>query len=62
MCEFEFHCRKLGELIENKAGHILNLIYEISKVFFHCEKQILELIGNSLAYHRIFGFWKGISG
>ena len=32
------------------------------KSIFHFEKQILELIGNSLAYHRIFGFWKGTSG
>ena len=34
MCEFEFHCWKLGEFAENKAGHILNLMDEISKVFF----------------------------
>ena len=29
MCKFEFHCWKLGEFTENKAGHILNLIDEI---------------------------------
>ena len=33
MCKFEFHCWKLGEFTENKAGHILNLMDEISKVF-----------------------------
>ena len=27
------HCWKLGEFTENKAGHILNLMDEISKVF-----------------------------
>ena len=34
MWEFEFHSLKLGEFRENKTGHILNLIDEISKVFF----------------------------
>ena len=34
MCEFEFHCLKLGEFTENKTGHILNLMDEIFKVFF----------------------------
>ena len=34
MCEFEFDWWKLGEFTENKAGHILNLMDEISKVFF----------------------------
>ena len=34
MCEFEFQCWKLGEFTEKKAGHILNLMDEISKVFF----------------------------
>ena len=34
MCQFEFHCWKLGEFTENKTGHILNLMDEISKVFF----------------------------
>ena len=34
MCEFEFHCSKLGGFPENKAGQILNLMDEISKVFF----------------------------
>ena len=35
MCEFEFHCWKLREFTENKADHhILNLMDEISKVFF----------------------------
>ena len=34
MCEFEFHCWKLGEFEENKTGHILNLMDQISKVFF----------------------------
>ena len=33
MWEFEFHCWKLGEFIENKTGHILNLMNKISKVF-----------------------------
>ena len=26
MCEFEFHCWKLGEFRENKTGHILKLM------------------------------------
>ena len=34
MCEFDFHYRKLGEFRENKTGHILNLMDEISRVFF----------------------------
>ena len=34
MWEFEFHCWKLGQFRENKTGHILNLMDEISKVFF----------------------------
>ena len=34
MCKFEFHCWKLGELTENKTGHILNLMGEIPKMFF----------------------------
>ena len=34
MCEFEFDWWKLGEFTEHKAGHILNLMDEISKVFF----------------------------
>ena len=34
MCKFEFHCWKLGEFKENKTGHILNLMDQISKVFF----------------------------
>ena len=34
MCKFEFHCWKLGEFTENKAGYILNLMDEISKGFF----------------------------
>ena len=34
MCGFEFYCWKLGEFTENKAGHILNLMDEIFKVFF----------------------------
>ena len=34
MCESEFHCWKLGKVTENKAGYILKLMDEISKVFF----------------------------
>ena len=34
MCKFECHSWKLGEFTENKAGHILNLMDEIAKVFF----------------------------
>ena len=34
MCELEFQCWKLGEFTENKAGHILNLMDEISEVSF----------------------------
>ena len=34
MCESEFHCWKLVELTENNAGYILNIMDEISKVFF----------------------------
>ena len=34
MCEFEFDWWKLGEFTEHKTGHILNLMDEISKVFF----------------------------
>ena len=33
-CKFEFHYSKLGELTENKAGYILNLMDEVSEVFF----------------------------
>ena len=33
MCEFEFHRWQLEEFTENKAGHILTLMDEISKVF-----------------------------
>ena len=48
MCEFEFHCWKLGEFTENKTGHILNLMDEISKVFF-----------TENEYGKIsFSFWK----
>ena len=58
MCKFEFHCRKLGEFKENKAGHILNLMDKYPKYIslkpnreksiFHFEKQNLEHIGNSV--------------
>ena len=34
MCKFEFHHWELGEFKENKTGHILNLMDQISKVFF----------------------------
>ena len=34
MCEFEFHCSKLGEFTETKTGHILSLMDGISQVFF----------------------------
>ena len=34
MCKIEFHWWKLGEFTENKTGHILNLMDELSKVFF----------------------------
>ena len=34
MCESEFHCWKLGDSTENRTGDILNLMNEISKVFF----------------------------
>ena len=34
MCKFEFHCWKLGKFKENKTGHILDLMDQISKVFF----------------------------
>ena len=34
MCEFEFRCWENKEFTENKAGHVLNLMDEISKVFF----------------------------
>ena len=33
MCEFEFIVENQEEFTENKAGHILNLMDEISKVF-----------------------------
>ena len=72
MCEFEFHCWKLGEFTENKTGHILNLMHEISKVFFtENEKGKINFsfwkteFGTHwefCAYHIIFGFWKGPSG
>ena len=58
MYDFEFHCWKLGGFTENKTGHNLNLMDEISKVFslkidreksiFHFEEQNLEHIGNSV--------------
>ena len=66
------HCWKLGEFTENKAGHILNLMDEISKVFF-TENEWVKInfpfwktkFGTHwefCAYHRIFGFWKGPAG
>ena len=33
-CKFEFHYWKLGAFTENKAGYILNLMDEVSEVFF----------------------------
>ena len=71
MCKFEFHW-KLGEFTENKAGHILNLMGETSKVFFtenKLEKNNFSFWKTEFgthcefcAYHRIFGFWKGSAG
>ena len=71
MCKFEFHW-KLGEFTENKAGHILNLMGEKSKVFFtenKLEKNNFSFWKTEFgthcefcAYHRIFGFWKGPAG
>ena len=71
MCEFEFHCWKLGEFTEKKAGHVLNVMDEISKVFFTENEQEkisfpfwkTEFVTNweFCAYHRVFGFWKGPS-
>ena len=34
MCKFECHCWELGVFKENKTGHILNLLDQISKKFF----------------------------
>ena len=71
-CKFEFHYWKLGEFTENKTGYILNLMDEVSEVFF-TENELGKI--NFLfwkikfgthwefcAYHRTFGFWKGPSG
>ena len=72
MCEFEFHYWNLGDVTENKAGHILNLMDEISEVFFTENeygkinfpfwKTKFETHWEFCAYHRIFGFRKGSSG
>ena len=72
MCEFGFNCWKLGEFTENKAGHILNLMDEVSKVFF-TENELGKMnfpfwkteFGTHwelCPYHRIFGFCEGPSG
>ena len=72
MCEFEFHCWKLGEFTENKAGHILNLIDEIfiafftenewGKIIFHFEKRNLEHIGNCVHTTEYLIFGKALLG
>ena len=72
MCEFGFHCWKLWKFTENKAGHVLNLMDEISKVFltenekgkinFSFWKTEFGTHYEFCAYHRIFGYWKGPAG
>ena len=67
MCKFEVHCWKLGKFTENKAGHILNLVDEISWVLFPenaYEKNNLPFWTQweFCAHHRIFGSWKGPVG
>ena len=67
-----FHCWKLREFTENKAGHVLNLMDEISKVFltenekgkinFPFWKTEFGTHYEFCAYHRIFGYWKGPAG
>ena len=42
MCKFQFHCWKLGEFTENKTGNILNLMDEISKIFF-TENELVKI-------------------
>ena len=61
MCEFEFHCWKLGKFIENKTGHILNLMDEISNVFITQAEWGKIKFGKHwelCAYHIICGFGK----
>ena len=70
MCEFELHCWKLEEFIENKAGHVLNLMVKYPKYFslkmnkeksiFHFEKQNLEHIGNSVHTTEYLAFGKAL--
>ena len=67
-----FHCWKLCKFTENKAGHVLNLMDEISKVFltenekgkisFPFWKTEFGTHYEFCAYHRIFGYWKGPAG
>ena len=72
MSKFEFHCWKLGKFKENKTGHILNLIDQISKVFFTENEQEkidfpfwkTEFLTHweFCAYQIIFGSCQGSSG
>ena len=60
------------EFTENKAGHILNLMHEIYKVFFTENEKGKNNFPfwkieygthcEFCAYHRIFGFFKGPAG
>ena len=67
MCEFEFHCWKLGEYTENMAGYILmkyptyfSLKMKREKSIFHFEKQNLEHIGNSVHTAEYLAFRKAL--
>ena len=54
MCEFEFHCWKLREFTENEAGHILNLMEEIFKVFFCISSDLslhLSTVAARISFH-----------